>query len=360
MKNNPSSDSNIEKINMTIIKELSSGANGTAYLVERGGVKMVYKIEKMDVFDENTPLQSEYYRQVDFNKNIAIEHPNNFLVLKSHGIIYDCEYVHPKTEEFEKSIDENRKRIFKRKNTQSDCYFLLYTPFLDGSYREIRKIIYQDPKLFIDFIYQIINSINIMRKKGYSHNDLHSNNLMYKKINDGYQWYIIDYGSVYHEKFPISEMDKDIRELTLYSMDLVNFINMCIDKNLIDFIHDHNIIQLPLNDFIKNLKNEPEYNKIIKYIPTLIVKEEIYNKFTIQITKILFPKIYLKCIGAPKELYEKYENKQLYPKILLYCLKHCFDETYDNILQKIKAYKYTNGGYQKKYHKYKLKYLSLK
>jgi predicted Ser/Thr protein kinase len=68
----------------TKIKELGSGGNGTAYLVDYNGTNMVYKLEKMDVYDENTPLQSEYYRQIDFNDNIAKYHPDKFLILKAH------------------------------------------------------------------------------------------------------------------------------------------------------------------------------------------------------------------------------------------------------------------------------------
>jgi len=349
---------NIEKMDMKIIKELSSGGNGTAYLVERGGEQLVYKLEKMDVFDETTPLQSEYYRQIDFNKNIAINHPDKFLVLKSHGIIFDCEYVHPKTESFNKNPDENRKKRFIRKNSQPNCYFLLYSPFLEGTYRTVRNIISKNQRLFLDFMYQIIDSINIMRKEGYSQNDPSFDNFMYKKNGDNYQWYIIDYGNACHKKFPISELDKDIGGRTFYCMDLVMFIHACISIDLFEYMKQHKILA-NFGTFITNIKKEPEYNKIIAYIPQSVQPDQnkkLYNRFTEIITKIQFPKIYLKCVGASEELYINYTGEQLYPEILLYCLEHCDDVIYDDVLRQIKKYNIFYGGYIK----YKTKYLNLK
>jgi hypothetical protein len=102
--------------NIKLIKEIGSGYNGTAYLAEYNNIKMIYKIEKMDVYDDNEPLTSEYYRQIDFNKKIAINNPNKFLVLKSHGIIYNCEYTHPKWDSIQ-HLSEHRRQRFIRKNT---------------------------------------------------------------------------------------------------------------------------------------------------------------------------------------------------------------------------------------------------
>ena len=129
-------------MNIKFIKELGSGGNGTAYLVKKGKEKLVYKLERMDVFDEDKPLQSEYYRQVDFNKNIAIHHPDKFMILKSHGIIIDCEYVHPQHEEKIKQYRGRRKKRYIRKNSQPNCCFLLYTPYLDGDFAKVRNKIY--------------------------------------------------------------------------------------------------------------------------------------------------------------------------------------------------------------------------
>jgi len=324
-------------MDIKFIKELGSGGNGTAYLVKRGNEKLVYKLERMDVFDEDKPLQSEYYRQVDFNKNIAVHHPDKFLVLKSQGIIIDCEYVHPKHEEFMKHFGKERKRRYVRKNSQPNCYFLLYSPYLDGSFVHVRNRIHKSPKLFLDFMYQIISSINIMRKKGYSQNDYGPNNIMYKKIGNKYQWYLIDYGNICHKKFPISELDKDIRGKISYCLDLFQFvITCCFNRDSINkFIKKYNLKQFNNSELRKNIKKESEYKEIIKHIPSS-TKKELFDEIVLFIVKILYPFVFFKCAGVPEKIYKKYKNKQLYPELLVYCLKHHTDKSYISILNKIK------------------------
>ena len=108
------------------IKELGSGGNGTVYLIQSGKEKLIYKLERMDKYDKKKPLTSEYYRQIKFNEDIAIHHPDRFMVLRSHGIIYNCDYKHPRHEEFMENMDEKRKRRYVRKNSQPNCYYLIY------------------------------------------------------------------------------------------------------------------------------------------------------------------------------------------------------------------------------------------
>ena len=50
--------------NLNIIKELGHGGNGTAYLANIGKEKLVYKIERLDVY--TSPLTSEYLRHSIF------------------------------------------------------------------------------------------------------------------------------------------------------------------------------------------------------------------------------------------------------------------------------------------------------
>ena len=256
--------------NIKLIKEIGSGFNGTAYLAEYNNIQMIYKIEKMDNYDKSKLFTSIYYRQIDFNENIAINNPNKFLVLKSHGIIYNCEYKHPGWNRLNKMKKKQKKR-FLEKNSQSNCYYLLYYPYLDGTFNTIKNIILSNSKLFIDFMYQIIDSINIMRKNGYSQNDISANNIMYKKINDlQYQWYIIDYGNLYNNKYPITKLDNFVKDDNAnYCQDLLMYINQLI------FSHT-NIIN-PYSDSVDNyIKNNKKYKKILKFIKK---KKKLYNNF---------------------------------------------------------------------------------
>jgi len=356
--------------NCSDVKYLSSGGNGSAFLVTINDKKIIYKLEKMDEYDTNNKLTSEYYRQIQFN-NIAINYPNKFLILENHGLITNCTYKHPKYDEFVKVLKEDtnikprRKRAlerFLRKNSQLDCYWLAYVPYLDGSYDDIRTHIYENPDMFLDFMYQIIETINIMRNEGYSQNDLNSNNIMYKKINKNkYQWYIIDYGYVYNKKFPITILDKNLHDRDLFGMDLANLIYFCTSPSLDKFIKD-NEIKEDDNIFYENIKNELIFSKIKKYLDYF--EQKAHMTVSEIICKILYPDIYLKCILTPEHIYRKYKNDQLFPKILMYCLEHHNDIEYDDILLQIKnemnKQQGGNDTYMHKYMKYKLKYINLK
>src|SRR5436190_23287531 len=109
------------------IKELGSGANGTVYLVERNGLQFIYKLERMDEYDITKPLESEYYRQIKFNEDVAIHHPDKFMVLVDHGIINNCTYQHPNYDKILSEFKGISLKIFLRKNSQPNCYWLLYS-----------------------------------------------------------------------------------------------------------------------------------------------------------------------------------------------------------------------------------------
>lgn len=341
------------------IKELGSGGNGTVYLVERNEKQLVYKLEKMYKYNKDEPLTSEYYRQLKFNKDISIHHPNKFMVVKSHGIIIDCEYKHPNHEKFIKNMKGDRLRRYLRKNSQPNCYFLLYAPYLEGSYGDVRLEIHKSRNKFLDFMYQIIESINIMRKKGYSQNDPNAGNIMYKKKNDKCQWYFIDYGNMCNINFPKSELDKDIGGRPLYCMDLLIFMRQCINPERLEFAKKHELRkqlrEFDMKIYFKNLEKEEVYPEIIKHVPS-VKNEKMKNSLVSMITKILYPQIDLKCKEVPEEIYKKYDSNQLFPELLIYCFKHHNDKTYDGILNKIKSVmeeQMNIGGYYDKYNKYK-------
>ena len=322
---------------ISIIKEIASGGNGTAYLAIYKNEKLIYKLEKMDVYDKTIPLTSEYYRQVLFDEEVYCNYPDKFMILRKHGIIHNCDYIHPKTDEIVKSVNisDDRKKRFIRKNSQPDCYFLLYSPILDGSYKNVRKIVENDKLLFMIFINQIITGINIMKYKGYYQNDFSSENIMYKlnDTRDMYQWYIIDYGLVSSNKFPESQLDIDIKDRHLYNHPLLNFINNnCINQKFNIYMKENNI-EFKNNIFFDNLKKHKIYDKIIKYIPQSITKDKTINEIIKIIAKIKFPKYVLKFMGVTKIIYKNYKSEQLFDDLLLECIKQSDHENYDDLLK---------------------------
>jgi hypothetical protein len=223
---------------------------------------------------------------------------------------------------------------------------LLYAPYLEGHFYDINNEIFESDLLFIDFMYQIIDSINIMRKKGYDQNDLGMNNIMFKKNNEShsYQWYIIDYGNMCNKKFPVSQLDKDISSRPLCCMDLVSFVDKYSCYFLMKYITKHKIKIIPTHKFIENLQKEQEYDTIVSKVPESAKNKKFTNKFIELITKICYPKLFLKCIDAEVELYENYNVVNQYADLFIYCLQHYDDESYDSILIRIKQINKMSGG----------------
>jgi hypothetical protein len=251
-----------KQLNMKVVKELASGGNGTAYLVIKNGKQLVLKVEKQDVHDKDKPLTSEYLRQVDFNE-LAKKHPDKFMVLSGHGIIKKCSYIHPLTSRFINHKDENRRRRFKRKNSSTECYWLLYEPFLDGVFESVKEEVMNNDKLWYSFIDQMLDIISILKKNGYSQNDWLYSNIMFKKEKNQYRWYLIDYGQIMHIKYPTSQLDIDlIKRDTYRNNDMVSFLKQF--SNLVGYSKKHNMKLMPFEDFKEKVKNTEEYNKIHK------------------------------------------------------------------------------------------------
>lgn len=324
---------NVDTIpNLEIISELASGGNGTTYLVNYKGDKMIYKLERMDIYDESKPTSSEYCRQIDFNENVCSKHPNKFMVLKGHGILKDCSYAHPQTSELLSRFKGDRLLRFERKMRQPNCYYLLYSPILDRSFSAMRNKVQNDEILFIDFIRQIVESINIMRKEGYSQNDLSANNIMCirdRECVSGYRWFVIDYGNISHPKFASSLLDDEKKTTLFRNKDLLAFIHInCISENLREFLRYHTSGWIPF--FESDL-----YKKVSLLFRKSLGDDKLLNILCRIYCQIKHPIEFLRCYSLSEEVISEFENKQLCVDVLINCLLHCEDENYDLLLSKI-------------------------
>jgi len=340
-KNKKMSISNVESINIVLeklelimIQNLNSGWNGDSFIVKNNKDELlVLKLERMDKYNENNKFESEYYRQIDFNKLVARKYPNKFTVLEDHGIIENCVFSHSKTDEVMKSNDEKRKARFIRKNSQSNCYYLLYKPVLDGTFKSVKDEVKNNEELLLDFLIQIIESINIYRKLGFIHTDVNITNIMFKKNGDvRYQWYWIDYGNITNNKYPDSLLDIERKEEQPYYKinmmnDLIGIVqNFCMTSSIVK----HRPTRIQQIEFIKTIeeKHKDKYDKIIKYLP---ITELPTRSLFVLIFKILFPQEY-------SNYYEiEYDNmEQIIKNKILLCIKHSNDETYDDLINLIK------------------------
>lgn len=341
--NNNSITKLMDELDLIKVKDLDSGFNGDTFIVKNKKDELfVFKLERQDAvpsnnYDKNKPnYESEYDRQIDFDKLVAQKHPDKFMVLENYGIITDCVFTHSKTDEALVKTSDKRKERFIRKNKQPNCYYLIYKPILDGTYKSVSAEIKNDKKLLLDFLIQIISSINIYRNLGFIHTDVNTSNIMFKKIDGKYQWYWIDYGNITNNKYPDSYLDIERKEFdpnvkTNMIIDLIMLITrFCITSD----IFSKKIKSNEQNDkeFMEKIYDSDNslYAEIIEYFPNIDYQNNIKYLLFVLIFKILYPSKYAKYYNI------EYDNKeQILKDELLLCIKHSNDKTYDYLLEKI-------------------------
>lgn len=192
-----------------IIKELGQGYMGTVYLCSYDNKIYTLKIQKILEKDIEKNYSSNIWRELDLYKYIdKMDREKQLFFTKLYGykIYNNCTHTQNKSLS---SYDKSKWCVnylleYKGKYTLFD--------FLATQSKKIT------PKQLYSFILQIIHIIMLLHEGGYSHNDLHFENIMIKNthrgyfmMNDkkifyhGYQLSVIDYGSILNMKFtPIS------------------------------------------------------------------------------------------------------------------------------------------------------------
>lgn len=312
-------------MDIKIIKKIGEGFNGTVFLIEFNGEKMIYKIEKLNDFDQG--LKSIYYRQIDFNENVACHYPNRFMVLKSYGIIENCKHK----QQIPANVKGKWKKMLIEKNNLPRCCYLIYSPVLDGTFMSIKKKVFKSINLYYDMFYQVVDGLNIMRNAGYTHQDLHSNNIMFSGKTK-LKWYIIDYGGIGNKKYPVSK--DDIKRKEYISLDLIVFLwNCAIDNSAEDYANKNGIKKVKYPIFLKRLKALPEYKELLKYLPKTNNKIIINDCLSLLLCIFYYEK-FKKCLGFVESKWDKFKLNVPDLELVLYCIKHCEDKNYLSILKK--------------------------
>jgi serine/threonine protein kinase len=308
-------------MNIKIGKKLGVGYMGSVYSARVDGVECIYKIEKLDVeYDTKSP----YKRQVDFN-DWAKQYPDKFMTLISHGVINTCNHKQP----LPPQVRGKFKKELEDKNKLEKCYYLVYRPILDGTIKTIKNILTNNQ--YIDMVYQLTHTINLLKNNGWYHRDIHDGNIMYKKKGNKYQWYIIDYGLIYRKEWMINNDDKIM--LKQGFNDLISIVWTICDNPIIDHIDRHNIKLPKYETFVKRLINSSIWTDIKKYLSSS-VKSNLRNESIAGIAMVINYDEYMKALGVHDRAYSYY--KQRYPELLLYMIKHVTDNDYEKILKYIK------------------------
>jgi serine/threonine protein kinase len=302
-------------MNIKIIKTLGSGVMGTVYLAESGKTRYIYKIEKMDDVDI-------YNRQVDFNEMVGNQYPNSFLILKSHGVIDECDHKQP----IPKWATGAFRKHLVNKNKHTKCFYLLYTPVLDCTFRDIINKVFKNNRLYLKMAYDIMSAINLMHKAGYTHNDIHGGNVMY----NGKRFYLIDYGRISHKKYKSGNIEREVKRYNLSDINMILW-NLLVCNRPFMYLEDHKLPIIDYKKFMKRINAFTEYKQIYRelgYLPKPMREEP-----AILLTAMDYPHIYCECMGLKKVI----PLEIPYPNMIRYVIKHAADKNYDVILRYIKS-----------------------
>lgn len=295
--------------NYKINKKIKNGGQGSVYEIKYKNIKYALKIEKILENEVKKNLKSIYWREIEFAKTMNNKCPDLFMKLYDYDIIENCNF------NLDNPYNIERIRIM---NESTFCSRKIYE-YIDLT---LDKII---DKLKLHELYsiiiQLVYIIFIMNKNGYTHNDLHIQNIGVKKTKQKYITIfntkiptygkiikLIDYGGVLHNKYilGISELigieeskilsdnkTKEIRrlldiiyELSFYSKIPLNFWEKYnYNEDIQKFLQSKNVNLV--NDLVKN--NEDKYTLFMLLYPEKAQKRLLKSKFE----KVIYNKIRL-------------------------------------------------------------------
>ena len=156
-----------------IIKELGQGMVGQTHLVELDCIKYALKIEKIPELNASEKFDTKYpeWREIEFSQEFGNKYPDQFIKLYAWDIIDNCDYVNPS--DFSYLPEEVQKRLQEKIDSKL-CIRKLYS-LVDTSLSKIIKTL--DKKQLYSLIIQTANIIWLLGTEGYSHNDLHGQNI---------------------------------------------------------------------------------------------------------------------------------------------------------------------------------------
>jgi serine/threonine protein kinase len=301
-----------------LVSKIGAGFNGTVYSAKVDGTPCILKVEK---YNGDNSTKSSFGREIDFAYFVQ-KFPNNFMNLQHFSVIENCNHK----QIIPKDMCKKYANVMNRKNSNKKCSLISYLPVLEFTWADRPKL---TDKQYNSAFYQLMKSINIMHTAGYVHRDIHAKNIMGRRVGNNYQWFLIDYGLVYHPKFIPNASDE-----SYFRNDIFMLINMILTNNI---LHTNlKNIKVPIfKDVIKRIIDDRRFPSIKKYLPKTN-NIAIYNDCVLFITVILHYDLYLEAHDLDLDKYSKYMTVQnIKPELLLYTIKHCCDKRYDRIVKYI-------------------------
>lgn len=293
-----------------IEEKLGSGMLGTTYLAEYKNKKYALKIQHILPEDKIKDFKNEMWRELDlynYINKLSKEDKIFFTRLYGYQIYDNCKHIQERPFNIDNIDDENLFVQKLKKLDESDwCvkYLLDYkgnTTLLNF----LQKNKLTDKQLY-SICLQICKIICVLYKGGYSHNDLHTGNIMINKTNkkyfnfmnkniqfEGYCLSAIDYGMVLHKKFQL-KYEKNywgknlndrkkwlFREIFDMTMNVLSGLSRLIEdcklrKKILPFERKENVYDIATKLM---LKNHPDFYRMVKdkYIKKFPKAEQILN-----------------------------------------------------------------------------------
>jgi hypothetical protein len=290
--------------NDIIIKnKIGTGMYGTVFLIKHNNNKYALKIQKVLKKDIKKDYKSEIWRELSFFKYINKlnnEDVKFFTKLYNYRFYNKCKH-----KQIREKKQKNKNIIKLDKSNWCFEYIIDYKGKETLSDFLSKKNV--NEKIIFSFILQIINIVSILHKGGYSHDDIHLNNIMIHKTKDkyfnfnnkkiptfNYQLVLIDYGFVRHNKFKKNKHSikfKNKKNEWLFNHIFYNIIALC--SNLEKYIFN-----------CKKLKEKEPWNKNKDYYKNFFHNIFINNKEFWDNTK----KKYIKLFPQSRKYFKLFEE----------------------------------------------------
>lgn len=303
-------------------EKLGQGIEGAVYKITYNGEQCICKMTEMYLGDNIINYSNAYARQIDFMENCGNRHPDNFIQLRSYGVLFD----------------DSPPVVTKKTAPPVKHVYYIYSPVMEGTLNPIRETIFNNEAVWFDMYKQILHSVAIMKMFGYFHCDIHSNNIMYKKSADNsYKWALIDYGRVSHTKFFVDP----IEHKKMNGADAIDLIwSSVYHKEYVEAFAKFGA-KTSAQEFyaaIRSSKIAPKCDAYKKYKPKKLsglTKED----FLILIVYLYDFPTYARAIGYPMVADTPPVISEYKKKIWLTTAQHMYDNDYFDLIKKLEAIK---------------------
>ena len=298
--------------NLKLKKKLGSGMFGTTYLTTYKNKDYAIKIEKIAEKNINYDLRIQDWREIDFSLNFANKYPDQFIMLYAYDVINNCKHVQEYyNNQIPQHLPSNVIVKLKEKQESKYCIRKVYS-LVDTTFSKIYDNITKEQ--YYSCLAQISYIAFLMKNSGYTHNDLHGENLgvLYvnknKKLNIlntliptfGLQFKAIDFGTVLNTKYKLNK-----KENLIYKYNLEEEINRIIRRIVSFEKSEFFFTKLITSDKFPEIFAEVKKHLLFK--ATTDLTKNIQNRFLL--FQILFPEEFQKIL-----LKDKFTNT-IHPKL---------------------------------------------